>query len=86
MNKKAHELMMGLLNAGLDCKLISSSTSTYINVEGHMVRISDHRGHSKFKGTQIRKDSGYQKTKYGMVFGYGEIPMAIKHIKKCLNK
>lgn len=85
MNKKTRELMMGLLNAGLNCKLISSSTSSYIDVNGHVIRVSDHSGHSNFKGTQIRKDVGYMKTKKGMIFGYNEIDMAIKYIVS-LNK
>ncbi|UYD59338.1 hypothetical protein HPMBJEAJ_00239 [Aeromonas phage avDM6] len=82
MNKKARELMIELIGRGIDCRVLSSNTSTYIDVQGHLVRVSDHRGHSKFKGTQIRKDIGYSRTKYGMIFGYGEISMAIKHIIK----
>ncbi|ATI17659.1 hypothetical protein [Aeromonas phage AS-yj] len=81
MNQKARELMIELFNSGIECKLVSSSTSSYIDVQGHMVRVSDHGGHSKFKGTQIRKDHGYKKTKYGMIFGYNEIGMAVKYLK-----
>ena len=86
MNQKARELMIMLTNQGASCSLISSKTSTYISVNGHMVRISDHKGHSKFKGTQIRKDGWYEKTKYGMIFGYGDIKMAVSYIMDTINK